>query len=54
MDKNKTEEMPDFNSLDDRIIAEAPSGPFIGIKTNLDPEHPEMYNPYRQNKPEGN
>lgn len=27
---------PDFQELEDRIIAPAPKGPFIGIKTNLD------------------
>ncbi len=48
MDKDKTPELPDFDSLDDRLIAKAPSGPFIGIKTNLDPEDPEKYNPYNK------
>lgn len=27
---------PDFQELVDRVIAPAPKGPFIGIKTNLD------------------
>lgn len=43
IDQNK---MPDFNKLDDRFIQETPRGPFIGAKTNLDPENPEEYNPY--------
>lgn len=48
MAKENNEQMPDFDSLDDRIIQETPRGPFIGVKTNLDPKDPEQYNPYKQ------
>ncbi|WP_164984844.1 hypothetical protein [Ammoniphilus sp. CFH 90114] len=45
--REEKKEMPDFNELTDRIIQETPKGPFIGVKTNLDPEDPEKFNPYR-------
>lgn len=48
MTENREEKMPDFKQLSDRVIAEAPPGPFIGMRTNLDPENPEEYNPYKQ------
>jgi hypothetical protein len=35
MDKGN-KDMPDFNELNDRVIAEEPKGPFFAIKTNLD------------------
>jgi hypothetical protein len=44
-EKNKPN-MPDFDRLNDRIIAEAPKGPFIGIRTNLDDKNTEKMNPY--------
>ncbi|RHW36357.1 hypothetical protein D1B31_16700 [Neobacillus notoginsengisoli] len=44
------EKMPDFKELGDRVIAEAPKGPFLVIKTNLDPDYPTEDNPYYENK----
>ncbi|MDF2856469.1 MAG: hypothetical protein K0Q87_2320 [Neobacillus sp.] len=38
--------MPDFDQLNDRFIAEQPSEPHIIIKTNLDPEDSTENNPY--------
>ncbi|WP_057767963.1 hypothetical protein [Cytobacillus praedii] len=43
--------LPDFNELNDRIIAERRiSGPRLEIKTNLDPKDSTIDNPYLQNK----
>jgi hypothetical protein len=42
--------IPDFNKLNDRIIAERPSEPMLVIKTNLDPKDATVDNPYYQNK----
>ncbi|WP_066320748.1 hypothetical protein [Bacillus sp. FJAT-29814] len=39
-------EMPDFDKLNDRIIADSPSGPMLVIKTNLDPKNVTENNPY--------
>lgn len=50
MDKKKLNQMPDFDSLDDRIIAEPPSEPMLVIKTNLDPKDSTVDNPYFTNK----
>jgi hypothetical protein len=50
MDKKKQKQMPDFDSLDDRIIAEPPSEPMLVIKTNLDPKDSTVDNPYYTNK----
>jgi hypothetical protein len=36
MTSRKQQQMPDFKQLNDRVIAEAPDGPFLGIRTNLD------------------
>jgi hypothetical protein len=44
------EEYPDFKELNDRVIAEAPEGPFISITTNLDSEDPLNENPYLSTK----
>ena len=41
--------MPDFDQLNDRIIAESPSSPMLVIKTNLDPKEPSEDNPYYHN-----
>ena len=41
--------MPDFDQLNDRMIAESPSEPMIVIKTNLDPKDSTENNPYYQN-----
>lgn len=38
--------MPDFDQLNDRIIAESSSSPMLVIKTNLDPKDPSEENPY--------
>ncbi|MEW9667465.1 hypothetical protein [Ammoniphilus sp. 3BR4] len=43
-------QLPDFDQLNDRIIQKTPAGPFIGAKTNLDPEDPEEFNPYAPKK----
>jgi hypothetical protein len=48
MDKDKKTKTPDFDSLDDRMIASMPSEPTLVIKTNLDPETIEEENPYLQ------
>ncbi len=42
--------MPDFDQLNDRMIANSPSTPMLVIKTNLDPKDAEEDNPYYQNK----
>ncbi|MGO4886485.1 hypothetical protein ACJ2A9_01895 [Anaerobacillus sp. MEB173] len=42
----KKNNMPDFDKLTDRIIAEAPSAPMFSIKTNLDSDDPTENNPY--------
>lgn len=42
--------LPDFKNLNDRMIAETPKGPFLAIKTNLDPKDATEDNPYYQNK----
>lgn len=39
-------EMPDFDSLSDRVIAKPTEAPIFAIKTNLDPKSPEEDNPY--------
>lgn len=41
--------MPDFDSLDDRMIVERSVEPTLVIKTNLDPKDPSEGNPYFQN-----
>lgn len=43
-------EMPDFDKLNDRIIAEQrSSSPTLVIKTNLDPKDSTENNPYLEN-----
>ncbi|MCM3765684.1 hypothetical protein [Neobacillus niacini] len=42
----RNKEMPDFDKLNDRIIADSPSGPMLVIKTNLDPKNVTDNNPY--------
>ncbi|MBM7661305.1 hypothetical protein JOC85_002077 [Bacillus mesophilus] len=39
-------DMPDFDSLSDRVIAEPTEKPIFAMKTKLDPETPEEDNPY--------
>ncbi|MGG3466714.1 hypothetical protein ABES02_04070 [Neobacillus pocheonensis] len=41
--------MPDFDQLNDRVIAESTSEPMIVIKTNLDPKDSTENNPYYHN-----
>lgn len=48
MEKDKRPKTPDFDSLDDRVIAAMPSEPSLVIKTNLDPQNAEEENPYYQ------
>jgi hypothetical protein len=46
--------LPDFNELNDRIIAEqSTSGPTLVIKTNLDPKDSTVDNPYYQQEGKG-
>jgi hypothetical protein len=40
--------MPDFDQLNDRIIADSSSSPMLVIKTNLDPKDVTENNPYYQ------
>ncbi|WP_088013536.1 hypothetical protein [Gottfriedia acidiceleris] len=43
--------LPDFNELNDRIIAEhGTTGPTLVIKTNLDPKDSTVDNPYYRNE----
>ncbi len=42
-------DLPDFKQLNDRVIADPPSEPFLVLKTNLDPDEPSVENPYYQN-----
>jgi hypothetical protein len=46
VDKKNRQTKPDFDSLDDRLIAEEPSNPMLVIKTNLDPKDSTLNNPY--------
>ncbi|WP_246942080.1 hypothetical protein [Bacillus pinisoli] len=39
-------EMPDFDSLSDRVIAKPTETPIFAIKTNLDSDSPKEDNPY--------
>lgn len=45
-----SKQMPEFKNLSDRMIADKPNGPFLVIKTNLDPKDATEDNPYYQNK----
>lgn len=51
MEKSRpgSEEMPDFDKLTDRIIAEPTNSPKLVIKTNLDQKGVLEGNPYFQN-----
>ncbi|WP_442600443.1 hypothetical protein [Neobacillus sp. D3-1R] len=46
MDEKNRHNLPDFDSLDDRMIARQPSSPMLVIKTNLDPKDVTEENPY--------
>lgn len=48
MDKKKND-LPDFNELNDRVIAEPSASPSLVIKTNLDSENINKDNPYSTN-----
>ncbi|WP_394583993.1 hypothetical protein [Cytobacillus firmus] len=50
--KPGSQKMPDFEELDDRMIAGHTSGPTLVIKTNLDPKNSTEDNPYYKNKTE--
>jgi hypothetical protein len=50
MDKKNRNSMPDFDSLNDRLIAEHTTQPMLVIKTNLDPKDSTVDNPYYTNK----
>ncbi|MRH44517.1 hypothetical protein GH741_17880 [Aquibacillus halophilus] len=44
--ENRKNDMPDFDSLDDRIIVEPSNSPRIVAKTNLDVKTNKDENPY--------
>ncbi|MEH7125754.1 hypothetical protein V7122_25625 [Bacillus sp. JJ1532] len=45
-----SQKLPDFDNLNDRIIApQRSSGPTLVIKTNLDPKDSTVENPYYVN-----
>lgn len=46
MNKHDRDDMPDFNSLDDRFILGPAKGPFIRLETNLDAKDPDHYISY--------
>ncbi|MDZ5471620.1 hypothetical protein SM124_07645 [Bacillus sp. 31A1R] len=48
--KPGNEKMPDFDILNDRMIAKPTSQPFLVIKTNLDPKDSTVDNPYYHGK----
>ncbi|MDE5413525.1 hypothetical protein [Alkalihalobacterium chitinilyticum] len=52
MDKDKqgSQNMPDFDKLSDRMIAEPTDSPTFVMKTNLDPKDPTEDNPYFNEK----
>ncbi len=46
MENGKGSNMPDFNSLDDRLIGDGLNQAAFSMKTNLDPKDPLENNPY--------
>lgn len=48
--KPGSRKMPDFEQLDDRVIAKHTNEPMLIIKTNLDPKDSTEDNPYYKNK----
>jgi hypothetical protein len=50
--KPGSKQMPDFEELDDRMIAKHTNEPMLVIKTNLDPKDSTENNPYYKNKEE--
>lgn len=54
MEPNKpgNKNMPDFDELQDRVIAEPTKQPIFVMKTTLDPKDSTENNPYFKNKDE--
>ncbi|MDQ0228801.1 hypothetical protein [Metabacillus malikii] len=50
MNNKEQQNLPDFNELSDRLIAEPSHSPSLVIKTNLDTENVSNENPYIQGK----
>jgi hypothetical protein len=48
--KPGSDKLPDFEQLDDRVIAQHTEAPMLVIKTNLDPKDSTVDNPYYKNK----
>jgi hypothetical protein len=48
--KPGSEKLPDFDQLNDRVIAQHTEAPMLVIKTNLDPKDSTENNPYYKNK----
>jgi hypothetical protein len=48
--KPGSEKLPDFEQLNDRVIAQHTDAPMLVIKTNLDPKDSTEDNPYYKNK----
>lgn len=48
--KPGSDKLPDFEQLEDRVIANHTEAPMLVIKTNLDPEDSTVDNPYYKNK----
>ncbi|EKN63797.1 hypothetical protein P9E76_15955 [Schinkia azotoformans] len=46
MEKKNSKQLPDFDALNDRVIAEASPSPTLVIKTNLDAKSMVEENPY--------
>lgn len=47
---NKKNQLPDFDDLNDRLIAEPSPSPSLVIKTNLDKKDVASGNPYAKGK----
>lgn len=52
--KPGSNKLPDFDQLNDRMIAEPTEQPMLVIRTNLDPIDSTEDNPYYKNKQETN
>lgn len=50
MVKKNSNQIPDFDDLNDRVIAEASPSPTLVIKTNLDAKSVVEENPYYKSK----
>ncbi|OLO25371.1 hypothetical protein BTR23_24845 [Alkalihalophilus pseudofirmus] len=53
-EKQGNKNIPDFNKLSDRVIAEPTNSPTFVMKTNLDPENVTEENPYFDEKAQQN